>query len=257
MSTVTARRRLAALLPALLVATLAARSAAAQGAPFGTNLIVNGNAEGGAGSATGNDVLPVPGWTTTGAFTVVRYAAGNGFPGAASPGPADRGANFFSGGPARASSSARQVIDLADFGGLLPQVAAGAVRFTLAGYFGGFEGQDDAASLTARFLAVGGSVVGSVMVGPVYARDRGNVTGLFARSLDGVLPVNTRLVEFTLDMAHGEGAYDDGYADNLSFTLASGATATVPEPSTWALVGTGLAGVLGGAARRRRPAPAA
>ena len=236
----TAVRRAAALLPVLAV--LAARPAAAQ---FGTNLIVNGGAEAGAGSGTGATVVPVPGWTTTAPFTVVQYAAGGGFPGAASPGPADRGANFFAGGPGSQSSVATQRLDLGSFGGLLPEVAAGNVRFTLAGFFGGFSAQDDAASLTARFLDAGRAVVG-----PVFAAARDGVTGLLARSIEGTLPMGAQNVEFTLAMAHREGSYNDAYADDLSFVLASSPATTVPEPGTWALVGTGLAAVLGAARRR-------
>ncbi len=241
--------RRAALLPALLLALVAARPAAAQ---FGTNLLVNGGAEAGAGS-DGYAVLPVPGWTTTGSFTVVQYATGNGFPGAASPGSAGRGANFFAGGPDRADASATQRLDLAGLGGLLPQVAAGGVRYTLAGFLGGFDVQDDAATLTARFLGAGGALVGSAVIGPVFADPRAGVTGLLARSADGLLPADTRVVEFTLAMTHREGAYNDGYADDLSFVLAAAPATTVPEPATLGLVGAGLAAA-GAAARRRRPA---
>jgi hypothetical protein len=241
--------RLAVLLPAL---ALAAGSAAAQ---FGTNLIVNGGAEAGAGSASGA-VVPVPGWATTGSFTVVQYAAGGGFPGPGSPGPADRGANFFAGGPTAANSSATQRLELAGFAGLLPQVAAGTVRFTLSGFLGGFQGQNDVASLTARFLDAGGALVGSAAIGPVMSTERGGVTGLLARMIDGVLPTGTRAVEFTLGMTHREGAYNDAYADNLAFVLSSTPVSTVPEPGTWALVGSGLVGVLGVARRRTRKAAA-
>src|SRR5271166_4449209 len=72
---------------------------------FGTNLIVNGNAEAGTGSASGNDIESVPGWSTVGNFTVVQYGAA-GFPSSTSPGPANRGSNFFAGGPNNAGSSA-------------------------------------------------------------------------------------------------------------------------------------------------------
>jgi hypothetical protein len=232
----------------LAVAALVPRPAAAQ---FGTNLLVNGNAEAGPGSSTGTQVSAVPGWTTTGSFTVVQYAAGSGFPGASSAGPTDRGANFFAGGPGSMSSSATQRLDLAGIAGLAPQIASGTVRFTLGGFFGGFSGQDDAASLMARFFDASGALVGSATAGPVFAAARVGVTGLLERSVAGLLPSDARSVEFTLAMSHREGNYNDAYADNLSFVLAAASATTVPEPGTWALVGTGLAGVLG--VVRRRP----
>jgi hypothetical protein len=196
-------------------------------------------------------VLPVPGWTTTGNFTVVQYAAGGGFPGPTSPGPVDRGANFFAGGPGAASSSATQRLDFTTFEGLLAQIAAGTVRFSLGGFFGGFTSQDDAASLTARFLDAGGLVVGSATAGPVFAADRRGITGMLERSTMALVPTSARSVEFTLAMAHREGNYNDAYADNLTFVLSRSVETTVPEPGTWALVGTGLVGVLGAARRRQ------
>ena len=78
------------------------------------NLIVNGNAEAGAGSSDGS-IVPVPGWTTKGNFTVVQYGASGGFPDASSAGPGDRGLNFFAGGPGSTSSSATQTIDLSSY----------------------------------------------------------------------------------------------------------------------------------------------
>ena len=54
---------------------------------FGSNLVVNGDAEHGIGSATGHTVVSVPVWDTVGNFTVVRYDAGGGFPISTDPGP--------------------------------------------------------------------------------------------------------------------------------------------------------------------------
>jgi hypothetical protein len=53
-------------------------------------------------------------------------------------------------------------------------------------------------------------------------------------------------------MNHLEGAYNDGYADNLSFVLTLAPATTVPEPGTWALLGSGLLAIGGVAARRNR-----
>src|SRR5262249_30611195 len=66
---------------------------------FGRNLLANGDAEGGTGSDNG-DAMPAPGWMSTDGLAVVQYGASGGFPDATTPGPDDRGVNFFAGGPA-------------------------------------------------------------------------------------------------------------------------------------------------------------
>ncbi len=54
----------------VVLTLIAAQPASAD--PFGFNLIVNGNAEAGAGSAGGLTVVPVPGFTTTSNLTVAQ-----------------------------------------------------------------------------------------------------------------------------------------------------------------------------------------
>ena len=69
--------------------------------PFNQNLIINGDAESDVGSSDGSSIGAVTGFTRTGEFTVTKYKAVvtlNDFPAIGSPGPADRGLNFFSGG---------------------------------------------------------------------------------------------------------------------------------------------------------------
>lgn len=77
-------------------------------------------------------VTVVPKWTTTGAFTVVQYACDDcGAPTPDSPGPVDRGNNFFAGGFGPATSAAKQTIDLSAG---QAEIDAGRVRFLLSAY---------------------------------------------------------------------------------------------------------------------------
>ena len=70
--------------------TFATMSPALGQGALGTNLIANGNAEAGPGG-NGFTIVPAPGFSTVGNFTVVSYGAGGGFPGSA-------GSVFFGGG---------------------------------------------------------------------------------------------------------------------------------------------------------------
>ncbi len=70
--------------------------AVAQGL-FNRNLIVNGDAEAGPAAPDGSTkASPIPGWTTYGSFTVIRYGTIGIYP--EEYGPADRGRNYFMGG---------------------------------------------------------------------------------------------------------------------------------------------------------------
>ena len=218
-------------------------------AQFGSNLIVNGNAEAGPGSASSNDIEPVPSFTTTGSFTVVQYGP-NGGPLPTDPGPADRGLNYFAGGPNNASSSAAQLINL------LPEASvinAGKAAFTLSAYLGGYDGQNDNAILSLSFLGAGGAALGSAQIGPVSSADRGGTSGLLFRSMNGFVPIGAQSVNVNLQMTRTDGAYNDGYADDLSLVLNA---SPVPEASTTAsfglLLALGVGGLVVGARKRRK-----
>jgi len=186
---------------------------------FGTNLIVNGDAEAGAGSATGSDVISVvPGWTASGNFTVVDYGAGSAgaFPKATDPGPGDRGQHFFAGGPDNATSRARQVITLTSGLGAIDH---GRVQYMLSGYLGGSKTHGGSAVVKLTFRDANGKVLRRATLGPVTAADRGNATGLFLRAKANRVPVGTRSITITLIMTRTDPTYNDGYADNLSLIL--------------------------------------
>lgn len=217
-----ARSGLPAAATMILTAALAVNVAATRAELLdGANLITNGDAEAGSGSSDGYTVVVVPSWNTTGNFTVVPYAVGGGFPTATSPGPADRGQNFFAGGPNNAASSASQSIDLA---GYSTPIDSGAVAFTLSGYLGGYATQGDHAVLTVTFRAGDSTVLASTAIGPVTSAERENVTGLLERTQTGIVPIGTRTANLELAMTRQAGSYNDGYADNLSLTLSTSPT---------------------------------
>jgi hypothetical protein len=215
---------------------------------FNVNLIVNGDAESGPGSATGNDLEPIPGWTITGNATVVKYGIGGGFPAASDPGPPSRGNNFFAGGPDNGASSLAQSIVLTAADATV--IDSGGAAFDLSGYLGGFDGQGDNAVLTIVFRNAGATSLGSGQIGPVTETDRAGATGLLLRETVGTVPVGTRSIDVTLSLTRTSGSYNDAYADNLSLILRG---AAVPEPAS--VVSLALGGViLAGLGRRfRRP----
>lgn len=185
---------------------------------FGSNLVVNGDAEMGASSIDGYTVVAVPGWTTDGPFTVARYG-GPDLPSAGDPGPANRGTALFAGGPDTAFSFAEQTIDVAAGARLID---TGIVPFTLSGYLGGWTNQDDVAEVTVEFRS-GSGVIGTAAIGPVTVEDRDGATGLLRRTARGTVPAGTRsivvIVEMTKEPSVGE--YDDGYADNLRLVVGT------------------------------------
>lgn len=222
-----------------------AACALAAHAQFNSNLVVNPGAESGTGSSDGQSVVPVPGWTTTGNATAVVYGAGGAgaYPSLSDPGPANRGVNFFSGGPNNVASSLSQTIALG-FG--TSTIDAGLASYGLSAYLGGYQTQNDNTIVIATFLNGLGASLGTATLGPVTAADRGNATGLLLRSTSGVVPVGARSVSLALNFARTDGAYDDGYADNVSLVL----TQPTPEPSVIAALGLGAVAVL----RRRKRA---
>ena len=199
--------------------------ASAQTSLFGTNLIVNGNAEQGTGSSDGS-VVPVPGWTVPGNLTAVQYqpdGSSTMFPTTSSPGPSDRGANFFAGGPNNHSSEARQFIDLAP---VATTIDRGGVAVRFQGSFGGWGRAS--AHLWALYQDANGQDFGSLVIG-------GNNPGHGQLGFDineywqDTVPIGTRRIELWLTMSDSSNTstetYNNAYADSLSLVLTPPPTA--------------------------------
>lgn len=225
----TGTKDLSGLAQALIVSTFLIASAPAHASIFFQNLFENPGAEDGAASPDGQTVVPVPGWMTSGNFTVVGYGTPGDFPTATDPGPSDRGDNFFAGGPDNASSTALQVIDVP--GDDIGQIDAGWVGFEMYGYLGGFADEEDNAVLSVVYKDAQGAILSSTTIGPATAADRGNQTGLLSQfPVWGVVPPGTRRIELILTMTRVDGPYNNAFADNLFIWLI---VADPVEPSTW------------------------
>ena len=183
-------------------------------AGYGTNLIFNGDAEFNSGTDNYTPDRGIAWWWDHQGVTLGIYGAHPNFPPPSSPGPLNRGANFFLG--AASPTLVSQMIDLSGFSA---DIDDPGVNYVLSGWFGGFGAENDSASLAAHFLDGAGMALGSVEVGGVTATERGGVTGLLERTCGGTLPLGTRRVEFVMSFQASSGA-NDGSADNLSFVLS-------------------------------------
>ena len=97
---------------------------------------------------------------------MINYLAGNGFPSPADPGPADRGANFFSGGTNVTSTMTQKI----DVGNLAGKIGNGQVSFLLSAWLGGFSNQTDTATVIAHFLDSSNTEIGSSQLAPRHGR---------------------------------------------------------------------------------------
>ena len=213
--------------PAPVQTSVAAMSPEAQ-LLFGTNLIVNGDAEAGPGSADGSPASGLAGWTTRGNVAVVRYGLEGGFPRPSSPGPDDRGVNFFAGGPGAGGSSIFQIIDVSAASAIID---GGGVTFDLEGYLGGSGPESHLAVVTARTQNEDKFTFSAHSIGPVNEADRAGGTALLFRSNSGNVAPGTRTIEVNLTVARSTGSYSHAYADNLSLVLKEPPLVpSTPEP---------------------------
>jgi hypothetical protein len=180
----------------------------------GRNLIANPGAEAGPGTKS-DSVVKVPDWKATGSFTAAQYAWPGGDLSATTPGPKDRGKNYFYGGPSSLKSTGTQTVKLA------PGSSGAGTTYVLAAWLGGYSDQGDYCQLTAQFETAAGKSLGTVRIGPVTAAQRHDVSELLYRGVGGKVPPGTRQVVLTLLFILKVGGDNDGMADNLSLVLTA------------------------------------
>ncbi len=191
----------------------AGRPTAAQ--PWDKNLVVNGDAERGTGvtSRTAAVVKDIPGWTTTGNFTLVQY-------GSISPDyryMASEGKQCFGGGPNGGAATGKQTIDLASGA---TEIDAGRARFYLSGWMSN-GGSVIAAStkITVTFLdAEGKTLLTYSLNGPTQAENDTN--GMLWRAGSGFVLPNTRSVQLLVDLTSKATSFNGASADNIEFIVS-------------------------------------
>ena len=187
------------LTPAVVAVALV--GASANGAVPTGNLVANGSAEEGAGSSDGS-VVPVPGWTTAGSFTVVQYGA-PGFP-SSQPGG---GLNLFAGGH-DPSSSASQALDLV---GSRATIDASRVDARVSGLVLRPAGGE--ARIVVTLLGANGRSLGGRAV-------RGVNAGSFSRVTSRLpLPPGTRTMTVAMEAGAPSSGSDEALFDNVLVTL--------------------------------------
>jgi hypothetical protein len=210
----------------LLVSAAPALSAIPQG-----NTILNGNGE--TGTAVNDETSHVcpQGWTCDPTFpntTLIKYGTTT-FPSTAESARIGGGGNFFAGGPSNGLSGVTQTIDL----GIQPEFTEGVVKATFSGCLGGFADQDDAAILQLTFLNASSQELGTSSKNGPKAAERANKSSLLPVAQVVAVPAGSRFFRFTLSFlrAAAGGAYNDGYADNLSVTFGLNGSADPPAAS--------------------------
>jgi hypothetical protein len=200
----------------LTAALLAGISVPAWGAGiYGTNLVVNGDAEDGVGAPSSSVIVVPKAWSTTGQFSLVQYGASGGFPDKTTPGPTDRGKNLFEGGNVAKSTAAQTI----DFKAAAADIAAGKVHYTFSAWIGGYASQEDSATVSVVFRDANGSTLGQATLGPVSAAQRKSATGLLAQTTTGLVPRGASGAIVTITITRATGQYNDGSVDDVSLVL--------------------------------------
>ena len=187
------------------------------------NLVQNGDAEAGTASPSGGEVVPIPGWQTTGNFTVGKYGGANLPPAVQQPDLLQKGANGFAGGPGAGPSSATQDVDLTPYAA---DIDAGKLNLRLSVYMAA----DGTGAATARATVDELDAAGNTVLTLDANGVTGSSRGFIPRLREAPLWKGARKARITLAAAgdSSNAPYTGAYFDNVDLSLID--AYTLPDP---------------------------
>src|SRR5574340_172062 len=200
----------------LAIAALLGAALPAEAQLWDKNLVVNGDAESGTGvtARTAPPVKDIPGWTSTGNFTLCQYGVGmltdNRW-------MKTQGRQYFAGGPNGGAATAKQTIDLSAGAA---EIDAGQVRFYVSAWLSnGGSTVGAPAKLTATFLDAAGRTLREYAIdAPTVPEEDTNA--LHSRSGSGFVLPNTRSVQLLLDLTGKSVSFNGASADEIKFRVS-------------------------------------
>ncbi len=187
---------------------------------FGTNLIVNGDAEAGPADPSGTSPVVIPGWAKNGSVDVLTYTSAIGInPAAGDLAPLNRGNNYFSGGPGSADTTS-EIMQTIDLSAGAATIDGGNVTCSLSGYLGGttpLGSTTNESTVSISFRDASGQQLLSSQIDPFAI---GYKTGVLFQRTVAQVPPGTRSVAVTARFFGGDGP-SHAFADNLSLILSA------------------------------------
>jgi hypothetical protein len=123
----------------------------------------------------------------------------------------------FAGGPGGRTSSASQLVKIP--ARWIPLVREGRVYAKLFAALGGWHASPDSARGVLHYLDAAGSSWGTLVLGPVTARERVNTTALLPVTKTGKVPSQARKIRVVIATTAAAGPYNYGLADNVALYL--------------------------------------